>query len=79
MPRGVNANDIAENYGIPVPLLAITEHSHCDQSGLCPVREPLRKVHEGILGLLSGITIADLCQEDARSFSNIQIERIESK
>jgi Rrf2 family protein len=44
-----------------------TEHDQaieCDQSSLCPVREPLRKVHEGILRLLSGITIADLTHDD---------------
>jgi hypothetical protein len=28
------------------------------------VREPLRKVHEGILRLLSGITVADLASDD---------------
>ena len=46
-----------------------TEHEspgECDQSELCPVREPLRKVHEGILKLLSGITIADLSSSDMR-------------
>src|SRR5579872_7182586 len=40
------------------------EHVECDQSELCPVREPLRKVHEGILKLLSGISIADMSQEE---------------
>ena len=41
-----------------------TEHNGCDQSSLCPVREPLRKVHEGILNLLSGITISDLSLDE---------------
>jgi Rrf2 family protein len=41
-----------------------TEHNGCDQSMLCPVREPLRKVHEGILNLLSGITISDLSYDE---------------
>jgi Rrf2 family protein len=51
-----------------------TEHEgekECTQSSLCPVREPLRKVHEGILRLLSGITIADLAQGDM-DFPSIQ-------
>jgi Rrf2 family protein len=51
-----------------------TEHDgekECTQSSLCPVREPLRKVHEGILRLLSGITIADLAQGDME-FPSIQ-------
>ena len=41
-----------------------TEHSECDQSNMCPVREPLRKVHEGILRLLSSISISDMLQDD---------------
>lgn len=43
-----------------------TEHAkqhECSQSELCPVREPLRKIHEGILQLLGGITIADLSND----------------
>jgi Rrf2 family protein len=51
-----------------------TEHEgdkQCTQATLCPVREPLRKVHEGILRLLSGITIADLSSDDVE-FASIQ-------
>jgi len=108
-----SAKDIAETYGIPLPLLSkvlqklarggllaseqgtnggyrlareavnisalevirtidgpiiltqcFTEHTGCDQSQLCPVREPLRKVHEGILGLLANISLADLSSDD---------------
>ena len=115
-PPAASAKDIADCYGVPLPLLSkvlrtlvhsglliseqganggyrlaknpsdistleviraidgpiilthcFTEHTghvECDQSSLCPVREPLRKVHEGILRLLSSITIADLSQDD---------------
>jgi Rrf2 family protein len=113
-PKGsAPAKDIAEAYGIPLPLLSkvlqklaraglltseqgtnggyrlardagdisaleairtidgpiiltqcFTEHTGCHQSELCPVREPLRKVHEGILGLLANITLADLSSDD---------------
>ncbi|MBV8844386.1 MAG: Rrf2 family transcriptional regulator, partial [Bryobacterales bacterium] len=51
-----------------------TEHDgpkECTQSSLCPVREPLRKVHEGILRLLNGITIADMAEDDLQ-FPGIQ-------
>ena len=44
-----------------------TEHvkkHECSQSERCPVREPLRKIHEGILQLLGGITIADLSNDE---------------
>ena len=40
------------------------EHIQCDQAEQCPVREPLRKVHEGILRLLSSITIHDMSSDD---------------
>lgn len=107
-----SAKDIAESYGIPLPLLSkilqklaragylrsehgtnggyrlargageitaldiirtidgpifltscFTEHGMCSHSERCSVREPLRKVHEGILRLLSSITIFDMSQD----------------
>ena len=115
-PDSASAKDIADCYGIPLPLLSkvlrtlvhqglltseqganggyklardardisaleviraidgpiilthcFTEHAghvECDQTTLCPVREPLRKVHEGIMRLLAGISIADLSQDE---------------
>ncbi|HTS77803.1 MAG TPA: Rrf2 family transcriptional regulator [Bryobacteraceae bacterium] len=123
-----SAKDIADAYGIPLPLLSkilqnlarngllvseqgtrggyrlarpardistleviraidgpiilthcFTEHAHCDQSPRCPVREPLRKVHEGILRLLSNITISDLAEDEISipmaAFQSVQITR----
>jgi Rrf2 family protein len=126
-----SAKDIAEAYGIPLPLLSkvlqklaragllaseqgtnggyrlareassisaleairtidgpiiltqcFTEHNTgCHQANLCPVREPLRKVHEGILGLLNNISLADLSSDDMPvpvhrpMLSNIQLMR----
>ena len=58
---------IAGEAGFLILTQCFTEHDEpieCDQSELCPVREPLRKVHEGILRLLSGITISDLSSDD---------------
>jgi Rrf2 family protein len=46
-----------------------TEHKECDQSKKCTVREPLRRVHESILGLLDSISIADLMDEEVRDDS----------
>jgi FeS assembly SUF system regulator len=127
--RAASAKDIADTYGIPLPLLSkilqkltragfliseqgirggyrlareardistlevirsidgpiiltqcFTEHAQCDQSTRCPVREPLRKVHEGILRLLSSITIHDLTDDhmpipSLGGLSKIQITR----
>lgn len=66
--REINALEVIRCIDGPIILThCFTEHDNhtqCDQSELCPVREPLRKVHEGILRLLSSITIQDLCSDD---------------
>jgi Rrf2 family protein len=131
-PRtSASAKDIADSYGIPLPLLSkvlqklargglliseqgtnggyrlsrdardisaleairvidgpiiltkcFTEHAGCDQTALCPVREPLRKVHEGILSLLANISLSDLAGEEMQipsvrpPLQNIQLTRL---
>lgn len=107
-----SAKEIAEHYGIPLPLLSkilqkltkegmlvsehgtnggyrlsrsprtisaleviraidgdiiltdcFTEHKFCDHSPRCPVRKPLRRIHEGILRLLKDVTIEDMLRD----------------
>ena len=41
----------------------ITVRGNCDQSDRCNIREPLRKVNESILQVLSTVTIAQLSEE----------------
>jgi Rrf2 family protein len=69
-PEQISALEVIRTIDGPIILThCFTEHEspvECDQSELCPVREPLRKVHEGILKLLSGISIADLSSSDMR-------------
>jgi len=68
-PHEISALDVIRTLDGPIILThCFTEHAEpiqCDQSSLCPVREPLRKVHEGILRLLSGISISDMSQEES--------------
>ena len=74
-PHEITALEVIRTIDGPVILThCFTEHAECDQSDLCPVREPLRKVHEGILRLLSGITISDISQ-DTNLIPAIQITR----
>src|SRR5215471_9732195 len=57
----INALEVIRSIDGPIILTScFTEHGVCDQSDHCNVREPLRKIHEGILGLLESITIADM-------------------
>ena len=64
----INALEVIRAIDGPIILTqCFTEHAEpveCQQTALCPVREPLRKVHEGVLRLLSSISIADLSNED---------------
>lgn len=64
-PREITALEVIRNIDGPIVLTAcFTEHGACTHTDKCNVREPLRKVHEGILRLLSGITISDMSQDD---------------
>ena len=38
----------------------VTVRGDCDQSDLCTIREPLRKVNDGIENVLRGISIGDM-------------------
>jgi Rrf2 family protein len=61
----ISALDVIRSIDGPVFLTScFTGGRECDQSTRCTVREPLRKVHEGIQNLLSGISIADMAEED---------------
>lgn len=64
-PQRISVLEVIRAVDGPVILTAcFTGNNHCDQSGSCTVKEPLRKVHEGILNLLESISIAALCKED---------------
>lgn len=59
--KKITALEVIRAIDGPIILTAcFTAHGECDQSERCTVREPLRKVHEGIVQLLNTITIADM-------------------
>jgi Rrf2 family protein len=63
--RQITTLEVIRAIDGPIILTAcFTDHGECDQASNCSVREPLRKVHEGILRLLTSITIADLTNEE---------------
>lgn len=60
-PRKITTLEVIRSIDGPVFLTScFTEHGECNQSHSCIVREPLRKVHDGIQKLLASITIADM-------------------
>jgi Rrf2 family protein len=63
--RSITALEVVRVMDGPIILTScFTEHGGCDQSERCTVREPLRKIHEAILGLLADITIWDMSQDE---------------
>ena len=70
-PREITTLEVIRAIDGPVILTSCfnDDGRECDQSDRCTVRDPLRKVHEGILRLLAGMSIADMSQEDKPSES----------
>jgi Rrf2 family protein len=67
-PSTISALEVIRAIDGPIILTAcFTEHGECDLSLKCTVREPLRKVHEGILQLLEDIKISDLSDDEVPS------------
>lgn len=63
-PREISALEVIRAIDGPRILTScFTDHRDCGHSGKCSVREPLRKIHEGILRLLEGITISGMGEE----------------
>ena len=61
----ITALEVIRAIDGPIILTAcFTQHGECNQSEKCTVREPLRKVHEGILQLLHKITISDMSRDE---------------
>lgn len=63
-PEKISALEVIRSIDGPIVLTScFTSHRGCDQSEKCTVREPLRKVHESILDLLSRMTIRELAAD----------------
>jgi FeS assembly SUF system regulator len=64
--REITALEVIRSIDGPIVLTAcFTEHGMCSHTDKCSVREPLRKVHEGILQLLSNISISDMSHDES--------------
>jgi DNA-binding IscR family transcriptional regulator len=65
-PGRITALEVIRAIDGPIILTScFTDHGDCHHSERCSVREPLRRVHEGILRLLDNITISDISRDDA--------------
>ena len=64
-PASITALEVIRAIDGPILLTnCLNLSGECEISGLCNVREPLRKVHERIQSVLASTTIADLSQDE---------------
>lgn len=67
-PHEITALEVIRAIDGPIILTScFSGHKECCQSGTCTVRESLRRVHLGILGLLESITISDMARDGAEA------------
>ena len=63
-PGQISALDVITAIDGPVLITScVTSHGNCDATSKCSVREPLRRVNESILQVLSTVTISQMCEE----------------
>ncbi len=62
-PKQINALEVIRAIDGPIILTSCFTADGCYHSGRCSVREPLRRIHEGILKLLEGISISEMSED----------------
>ena len=63
-PAKINALEVITAIDGPVLITScVTNHGNCDATDHCSIKEPLQRVNESILGVLSAVSIAQLSEE----------------
>ena len=74
--QDITALDVIRSIDGPIFLTAcFTEHGYCCHTDKCIVRDPLQKVHEGILRLLASITIADMSSAPDKAAEGVEVSK----
>jgi FeS assembly SUF system regulator len=64
----ISALDVISAIDGPVLITScVTNHGNCDATHKCSVKEPLRRVNESILSVLSNVSIAQMSDEQQES------------
>jgi len=63
-PSQISALDVISAIDGPVLITScVTSHGNCDATERCSVKEPLRRVNESILNVLSAVTISQMSED----------------
>ena len=72
-PGQISALEVISAIDGPVLITScVTNHGECGATSKCSVREPLRRVNESILQILSNVTISQL-SEDTHEHSLVEL------
>ncbi len=67
-PSTITALEVISAIDGPLTITScVTSHGECYQTPTCTVREPLRRVNESILQVLSTVTISQMSEEPSGS------------
>ncbi len=73
-PGGITALEAIDAIDGPLTITScVTHHGECEQTSRCTVREPLRRVNDTIMQVLSTLTISQMA-EDAPGGSQAVVE-----
>jgi Rrf2 family protein len=76
-PNRISALEVITSIDGPVLITScVTSHGACDATERCSIKEPLRRVNESILEVLSTVTIAQL-SEDAPEPALVELKGME--
>ena len=63
-PQDISALEVISAIDGPLSITScVTHRGDCDQTSTCTVREPLRRVNESILQVLSTVTISQMSED----------------
>ncbi len=69
-PRLISALQVIRAIDGPIVLAnCFTADAHCHHAEKCTVKRPLRRIHEGILRLLDGVSIEDMLEDSGTESS----------
>src|SRR5271166_952159 len=74
-PDQISALDVISAIDGPVLITScVTSHGNCDATEKCSIKEPLQRVNESILGVLSTVTIAQLSEDKQQEPTLVELK-----
>jgi Rrf2 family protein len=74
-PDRISALEVLTAIDGPVLITScVTSHGNCDATDRCSIKEPLQRVNESILGVLSTVTIAQLSEDKPQEPALVELK-----